>query len=218
MLYNTLQDLPNRFPCLTSPTRDHVPPIIFPLQRKARGAISEARRIYGTMTLSLRSYLYLRQIRWSLQWKPRRAMSEVHWIYGGCLILVWSSKSCGRITYHEHACHPLPRDQQQTIKTNCTFKNTTKSVATANITNNECTFQGAPTYPYSSSLTSVHQSHSGPVYTKKHKRFWILNIVWLQYENTCFKTTSGTELCIPPRTNRRRYSLPITAYSTNHKK
>lgn len=67
MLYNTLQDLPNRFPCLTSPTRDHVPPIIFPLQRKARGAISEARRIYGTMTLSLRSYLYLRQIRWSLQ-------------------------------------------------------------------------------------------------------------------------------------------------------
>ena len=47
MLHNTPRGLPNRLPCLTSFPPSHVPPIIFPLQRKARGAICEAHRIYG---------------------------------------------------------------------------------------------------------------------------------------------------------------------------
>ena len=46
MLHSTPQGLLNRLPCLIS-SPGHVPPIILPLQRNARGAISEAHWIDG---------------------------------------------------------------------------------------------------------------------------------------------------------------------------
>ena len=46
---HTPQYLPNRLPCLTSSPPGDVPPIILPLQRKARSAISEVHWIYGSV-------------------------------------------------------------------------------------------------------------------------------------------------------------------------
>ena len=47
-MLHTPQGLPNRLPCLTSSPPGHVTPIIVPLHRKAKGAISEAHWIYET--------------------------------------------------------------------------------------------------------------------------------------------------------------------------
>ena len=49
MPHNTPHGLPNRLPHLTSSPPGHVPPIVLPLNRKGRGAISEAYWIYGTV-------------------------------------------------------------------------------------------------------------------------------------------------------------------------
>ena len=77
MLHNTPQGLPNRLPCLTSTPPGHVPPSIFPLQRKAPGVISEA---HWTVTTIIS--LSLPPIIIPLQRNARPAISEVHWIYG----------------------------------------------------------------------------------------------------------------------------------------
>lgn len=49
MFHKIPQGLPKRLHCLTGSPPGHVPPIIPPFRRKARGAISELHEIYGTV-------------------------------------------------------------------------------------------------------------------------------------------------------------------------
>ena len=109
MIYNAPQDLYNRLLCLTSSPPGHFPPTILPLQRKARGAISEAQWICGTLStipsLPLPSMIIL------LQRKARGAISEVHTIYGTAVRLVHAYTTNQQIyTHHfpERTIYSLP--------------------------------------------------------------------------------------------------------------